>query len=158
MLITSCNHEKRSRLGTYCTHSVLNRRKRRAGGITICPDYIRPPRPNRSQCPDSCIRPYPEFWPFCPDKIRHRPSQEDDFVRIVYEAFKRHCRGSSDYPVRPSASLGFSVVPGPAWPESHRLWPGLHRLQAWQTSSQAGSQEIRPGSGLALARATASGA
>ena len=101
MLITSCNHEKSSRLGTYCTHSVLNRRKRRAGGITICPDYIRPPRPNRSQCPDSCIRPYPEFWPFCPDKIRHRPSQEDDFVRIVYEAFKRHCRGSWKLQVTP---------------------------------------------------------
>ena len=94
MLITSCNHEKARDQVLTVPHSVLDRRKRRAGGITICPDYIRPPRPNRSQCPDSCIRPYPEFWPFCPDKIRHRPSQEDDFVRIVYEAFKRHCRGS----------------------------------------------------------------
>ena len=39
------------------------------------------------QCPDSCIGRCPKFWPFCPDKIRHRPSQEVDLVRIECEAF-----------------------------------------------------------------------
>ena len=46
-------------------------------------------------CPDFSTTPSADFGPFCPDKISPRHFRPTDFVRIVYQALKRYCRGSS---------------------------------------------------------------
>ena len=45
-------------------------------------------------CPDFSTTLFTEFGSFCPDKITHWPSRPTDFVRIVYQALRRYCRGS----------------------------------------------------------------
>ena len=59
-------------------------------------------------CPDFSTTLCTEFGSFCPDKITHWPSRPTDFVRIVYQALRRYCRGSSSSPLFDSGSSHFS--------------------------------------------------